>query len=613
MQRLALAAVAVLFAGIAAAEPPAPDGGAAPAQGVLTKAPELIRQVEAKFPPSMVDAGIGGRVVCEIDIGADGKVLDARVVESAGEEFDAATLEAVRQFEFSPAEVDGVPAPVRILYAYEFLFRPEPPPHASTDPADAGVTEAPINFSGAVLQRGTRMPLEHATVAVLVPEGALEQITDAEGHFQFRGVPDGTWQIAVSAQDHDRFQVEETIAPGRRTEATYYVRRVQYGAYETVVRAERERKEVSIVSLRQEEIRLMPGTQGDALRVVQNLPGVARAPFSAGLLIVRGGKPWDTRVYVDDAPVPQLFHFGGLYATFNSNLLETIDFQPGNFSAEYGRNIGGIVRGRTRTPSKNGVHGYADLNLVDVSALVEAPLGDDWSISVSGRRAHVDAVLPVVLDIFAPDAEDVLNFTVAPQYYDYQVRLERRVADSRDRLSFGLFGSYDRVAFVLKDPGFDPEGRADFESLLAYTRLAFNWDQGLGAGARSRTHVSIGFDQYDFGAGSDLYSRTDVFPVAAKEGLDLKLIEDVLQLTLGADIYVVPYRTDAQFPPRFKLNQIPDPFVSRRLIREEKFSSITSPPPTPRRSGRPPRGSRSSPASASTTTPPWRRAGSTRA
>ena len=54
--------------------------GAAPAQ-TLTKPPELLRQVEADFPPEMLEAGTGGTVVMEMDIGADGKVLDARVVQ----------------------------------------------------------------------------------------------------------------------------------------------------------------------------------------------------------------------------------------------------------------------------------------------------------------------------------------------------------------------------------------------------------------------------------------------------------------------------------------------------------------------------------------------------
>ena len=90
-----------------------------------------------------------------------------------------------------------------------------------------------------------------------------------------------------------------------------------------------------------------PRHQGRRLKVVQNLPGVARAPFGIGLLVVRGGKPWDTRTYVDEAPVPQLFHFGGLFATYNSSLLEDISASsPATSAPSYGRNIGGLVARR---------------------------------------------------------------------------------------------------------------------------------------------------------------------------------------------------------------------------------------------------------------------------
>ncbi len=120
---------------------------------------------------------------------------------------------------------------------------------------------------------------------------------------------------------------------------------------------------------------------------MQNLPGVARVPYGLGFLVVRGCKPWDTRTYVDDALVPLLFHFGGLYATFNSSLLENLSFQPGNFGADYGRNIGGLVTADVRTPSQSGYHGYVDVNLIDASALFEGHLTEDWSFAVSGRRS----------------------------------------------------------------------------------------------------------------------------------------------------------------------------------------------------------------------------------
>src|SRR5688572_4951408 len=84
--------------------------------GILTRMPELRRFVEAAYPKDAESEGRQGEVLLEIEISAEGKVTDASVVESAGAGFDAAALEAVRQFEFTPAEVDHVPAPVRLTY-----------------------------------------------------------------------------------------------------------------------------------------------------------------------------------------------------------------------------------------------------------------------------------------------------------------------------------------------------------------------------------------------------------------------------------------------------------------------------------------------------------------
>ena len=93
--------------------------------GVLTKPPALVTQVEPLFPPEFADAGLSGTVTLEVDIGPDGKVMDARVVKSAGQAFDDSALVAARQFIFTPAEIDGVPAAVRISFSLEFLYRPQ--------------------------------------------------------------------------------------------------------------------------------------------------------------------------------------------------------------------------------------------------------------------------------------------------------------------------------------------------------------------------------------------------------------------------------------------------------------------------------------------------------
>jgi TonB family protein len=563
MPHRAVALFLVLLLAVPAGAQDAPDAGTP--GGILTKPPAILEQVEARFPPEAQAQGLAGTVVMEVDIGADGKVMDARVVQPAGHGFDEAALEAVRRFRFSPAEVDGQPAPVRIQYAYEFLYRPQ------VVEAPPAPEEEVVNFSGVLLERGTRKALAGATVVVDAGGAVREAVSGEDGRFELKGVPSGTWPVVVTGQDYNRYEVTETFTEGQRTEVTYHVRRKQYGGLETVVRGKAERKEVAQVSLRQEEVRLIPGTQGDALKVVQNLPGVARSPFGIGLLVVRGGKPWDTRVYVDDELVPLLFHFGGLYATFNSNLLEDIAFQPGNFGAEHGRNIGGLVRAATRTPSREGLHGYVDVNVIDTSALVEGPLGNDWSFAVAGRRSYVDAVLPWALRTFVPEA-NALNFTVAPRYFDYQLKLERRSKGSRERLSLTLFGSNDRLSLVFSNPAFDSEGRGNIDTLQSYHRLAFRWDKPLGAHLTLLTRASAGVDDNELGAGSDIYVHARQFPLSLRHGYSLVLPGQKLQVNAGVDVLVIPFIQEVQAPPPFKLNQIPDPFVSRRLLREAATS-----------------------------------------
>ncbi len=175
-----LLALLALLSSTALAQTEASDAGA----GVLTKPPALLHQVEATFPPEMADAGVGGTVVMEVDLGPDGKVMDARVVQSAGAAFDAAALAAVKQFEFSPAEVDGQPAAVRLQYSYQFFFKPQ----AVQVEADAGIDDAgtpvlPVNLSGQLVERGTRIPLAGATVVVGEGEQHQEATSDDNGHF----------------------------------------------------------------------------------------------------------------------------------------------------------------------------------------------------------------------------------------------------------------------------------------------------------------------------------------------------------------------------------------------------------------------------------------------
>jgi TonB family protein len=531
----------------------------------LTKPPTLLKQVE----PDTGDAGVlTGTVIMEVDVGLDGKVLEVKVVNGLSPALDAAAAAALRQFEFTPAEIDHQPAAVRIQYALTF----EAPVVATV--IDAGTPT--VNLLGVLRTAGNREPLASANVTV----GQQSVISSEAGEFEFFDVPAGEVTLIVTAPGYERFESKEVVREGERTEVTYHVKPTGVPSLETVVRSEKDRREVTQVKLTRAEMRSVAGTQGDAFKVLQSLPGVARAAFGSGALVVRGSKSWDSRVYVDEIAVPQLFHFAGLSATFNASMIESIGFQPGNWGASYGRSIGGLVQAEVRSPSKSGFHGYVDLSTFDISAMVETPLSDKWSVSAAARRGLADVTLPLAIKTFAPAAAGAVGFSLAPQYFDYQLRAERK-GTSKSRLFISLYGSSDRYAFINPNPFIDPatEGnQGSAGNAISYHRLTLGFDYRFSDRVTFISRNSLGFDQYEqLGGATDIFYKGTQTPVQARERFRIEIPEAHLSLNTGLDLLIAPTFVDAQSPPNFKANQVPDPYVARRLFADRSTSFYVEP------------------------------------
>ncbi len=270
-----------------------------------------------------------------------------------------------------------------------------------------------MNFLGRVLERGTRLPV----VGAMVEASGQLTYTDGEGRFALAGLADGAVQVVVTDVDHARLESEETIEPGKATEVTYWLQRTSsQGEYEAVVVGEREEKQVSHVAIAAGEIRRVAGVSGDAVKVIQNLPGMSRS-FMSGEMIVRGGNARDTRVYVDGEEVPAVFHFGGLTSIYSSELLKDVEFEAGNFGVRSGRAIGGRVNLVTRDPGER-THALADANLYHATALYEGRPSEDLGIAIAARRSYADAVVTRALE----SMDDAPGVSAAPRYYDLQLK-----------------------------------------------------------------------------------------------------------------------------------------------------------------------------------------------
>jgi TonB family protein len=87
--------------------------------GGRIKPPTKIKDVKPVYPAIAQSAHVVGVVTIEATIGPDGKVIDAKVVRSVPL-LDQAALDAVRQWEYTPALLNGQPVPVVVTVTINF-------------------------------------------------------------------------------------------------------------------------------------------------------------------------------------------------------------------------------------------------------------------------------------------------------------------------------------------------------------------------------------------------------------------------------------------------------------------------------------------------------------
>lgn len=531
--RTILLALLVSLAAVARAE--------APAGGVVTRLPEVTEPAVPEYPPEAKARGLSAEVVLELDVSEEGKVLAARVVTPAGNGFDEAARAAAGQLRFSPAEIDGKPSPVTI--EFRFRFEASPPAPAAPPVIAGGV------LRGVVLERGTRAPL--AGVAISAGEGG-SAFTDREGRFEIAGLAAGAVRVVATDPAHHRFETDEVIEAGKAAEVKYYLRRDVRDAYEAVIVGERERKEVTTVTITGGELSRVAGVSGDTVKVVQNLPGVARPPGGFGLVVVRGGNPEDTRFYVDGVEVPLIFHFGGLTSIVPSELVEGVDFEAGNFGVRHGRATGGRIDLATRDPGAKRLHLVADGNMFHALAMAEGPAGEDVSVAFAARRSYADVVISR-----AASSIDAFGVAVAPRYYDVQGKLAWR-AGPDDVVRVSLLGSDDRMELT----GVDVGGLEDMDRFrigTAFLQATASWSHRFSDATRARVSLAQGVIDISnrFGEFGSEHERIDTTSLRVEGSRDLGA---TFTLAAGFDGRFMPRgRLELRFPAIPPPNQLPDP------------------------------------------------------
>ena len=272
--------------------------------------------------------------------------------------------------------------------------------------------------------------------------------------------------------------------------------------------------------------RSVPGG-GDAAKIVQSLPSVARPSAGSTEIVVWGAAPSETRIFVDGVPVPALYHLGGYRSAVGNDLIGDIHLAPAAFGVDRGRAIGGVIDIGLADPAKApGWRVQADV--LDGSVEGKTLIGDT-TIAAAVRQSWLDRAVGVIEDphTLAPNAP-------LPRWTDAQIVARSPLAEDLVLTAWAI-GSIDTLdrTLVSSDPATETSDTVDQKMARGQVSLRHERPDGYELGQLwiGRDHASD-----DLAVGPITASQSSETWVGGARGVQARRLGHGLTLQIGTDL-----------------------------------------------------------------------------
>jgi len=157
----------------------------------------------------------------------------------------------------------------------------------------------------------------------------------------------------------------------------------------------------------------------DVIKTLKTLPGVAAGMELTSGLYVHGGDGSDNLFLLDGVPLFQVAHLGGVFSSFNTESIQSLEFYQSGFPPRYGGRMSSVVDITTKNGGPQ-LHGAANLGILDGQVSVGGPLfRDDLTYFVSVRRSWPELFIGPVQSIRNSKGDEKTKSS----YYLYDVNV----------------------------------------------------------------------------------------------------------------------------------------------------------------------------------------------
>lgn len=173
-----------------------------------------------------------------------------------------------------------------------------------------------------------------------------------------------------------------------------------------------ETAEIGAKKLTAQEILSTPTLFGesDVIKALMMQPGVTESTEAMAGMNVHGGNADENLYMLDNVPLYQVNHFGGLFSAFNVETIKYIDFFKSSIPAKYDGRLSSYLDVRTKSGSQSGHHGTVRVGLTSGAFNIDGPIGKKTTYSVALRNSWFDLLTVPILAIGNAANDDKIRF-----------------------------------------------------------------------------------------------------------------------------------------------------------------------------------------------------------
>ena len=245
----------------------------------------------------------------------------------------------------------------------------------------------------------------------------------------------------------------------------------------------------------------------DIIKQLQILPGVAAGNELSSGLFVHGGDGNDNLFLLDGVPLYNITHFGGLFSSFNTDVVENLDFYKSGFPARYGGRLSSVVDVETAEGNMERYHGNFSIGLIDGRLHVEGPIVKNrTSFNFGLRRSWMDIVTtPAIAYVNWKNKNDP---KVAGGYHmtDLNARITH-IFKPESKLNACFYWGRDRLHAGLEQDASDAGISLDVGTTWGTVTGSMSWEYLFSKKLRSKLLGYYSQSGSDIGYGFDVVTK----------------------------------------------------------------------------------------------------------